>query len=78
VVYHHHHASGGKHERFLYAGRLRFARYYRPWAVPMVMFGLLAAAFKAWWTGKRARLRLLLSPGLWWEGLTRPAEKPSG
>ncbi len=78
LVYHRHHASGGKHERLLYAGRLRFARYYQPWSVPTVMLGLVAAAFNAWRRGERRRLWLLLSPGLWWEGLTGPARRPGG
>lgn len=78
VVYHHHHASGGRHERYLLAGRLRLARYYRPWTLPTVAAGLLAAAFRAWRRGERERLRLLLSPALWWEGLTRSAHPPTG
>lgn len=78
VVYHHHHASGGRHERYLLAGRLRLARYHRPWTLPTVMLGLLAAALRAWWRGERQRVRLLLSPALWWEGLTRPALPPTG
>ena len=78
VVYHHHHASGGRHERYLLAGRLRLARYYRPWTLPTVAAGLLAAAVRAWRRGERERLQLLLSPVLWWEGLTRPARPPTG
>lgn len=78
VVYHHHHASGGRHERYLLAGRLRLARYYRPWTLPTVAAGLLGAAFRAWRRGDWHRLRLLLSPLLWWEGLTRPARPPTG
>jgi GT2 family glycosyltransferase len=75
-VYHHHHASGGRHDRLLYGGRLRFARYYRPWTLPTVAAGVLGAAWRAWRQGESARARMLASRSFWWEALTRPGSAP--
>jgi GT2 family glycosyltransferase len=75
-VYHHHHASGGRHDRLLYAGRLRFARYYRPWTLPTVAAGVLGAAWRAWRQGEIQRARLLVSCSFWWDALTRPGRAP--
>ena len=69
VVYHRRHASGGRNEHYLFANRLRFARWYQPLCVPPVMLGLLGTAAAALLRGDRQRVRLLLSPGFWRFGL---------
>ena len=69
VVYHRRHASGGRNERFLFANRLRFARWYQPWSVPAVAFGLLGTAAASIVRGDWKRAGLLLSPGFWRFGL---------
>lgn len=65
IVYHRRHASGGRNERYLFANRLRFARWYQPWSVPFVALGLLGTAAAALARQDRRRARLLLSPGFW-------------
>jgi GT2 family glycosyltransferase len=76
-VYHHHHASGGRHDRLLYAGRLRFARYYRPWTLPTVALGIWAAAWRARRRGEPERAKMLMSRDFWWDALTRPGQPPA-
>lgn len=65
VVYHRRHASGGRNERYLFANRLRFARWYQPWSVPLVAAGLLGTAAAALRRGEWRRASMLLSPGFW-------------
>jgi GT2 family glycosyltransferase len=65
TVYHRRHASGGRNERYLFANRLRFARWYQPWSVPFVALGLLGTAAAALSRRDWRRARLLLSSGFW-------------
>ncbi len=65
LVYHRRHAAGGRNERYLFANRLRFARWYQPWSVPTVALGLAGTAAAAAMRREWPRVRLLLSPGFW-------------
>ncbi len=69
VIYHRRHASGGRQEHYLFANRLRFARWYRPWTLPLVAVGLLGTAVRAAGRVDSTRARLLFSPGFWRFGL---------
>ena len=69
VVYHRRHASGGRQERYLFGNRLRFARWYHPWSLPLVAAGLFVTAAMAVTKAEWSRARLILSPGFWRLGL---------
>lgn len=69
VIYHNRHSSGGLQERYLFANRLRFARWYQPWSLPLVAFGLIGTAIRALTRANWPRARLILSPGFWRLGL---------
>lgn len=69
VVYHRRHASGGRNECYLFANRLRFARWYQPWTLPFVALGLAATALAAALRGDWRRVRLLSGRSFWRQAL---------